>query len=50
MHLRADNTCAIYEVRPEICRIRGRFEENAQACNAMQAQDNMEARFRVKLC
>ena len=49
MNLRADNTCAIYEVRPEICRIRGRFEANASACNHMQVEDGIAESFRVKL-
>jgi Fe-S-cluster containining protein len=49
MNLRDDNSCAIYAVRPEICRIRGDFVANAGWCNQWQADDRMPESFRVKL-
>jgi Fe-S-cluster containining protein len=49
MNLRADNSCAIYEVRPEICRVRGDFAANAQWCNQWQSDDRMAESFRVSI-
>jgi len=47
MNLLPDNTCAIYPVRPDICRVHGRFQENATECNRMQVQDGIPESFRV---
>lgn len=60
---RMDNTCNIYETRPDICCIDKMFElkykehftqenfyiENAKVCNSLQEQYNLDESFRVKI-
>lgn len=48
-HLRADNSCAIYAVRPAVCRVAGNFAANARECNRMQAEDGLSETFRVRI-
>jgi Fe-S-cluster containining protein len=48
-NLRADNSCAIYPVRPEICWVRGNFQANARECNRMQVEDRMPESFRIAI-
>lgn len=59
-HLQADNTCGIYEDRPDICRIDfvKRFfpemteeeylEATRRKCNEFQREDNMDRSYRIK--
>lgn len=63
-HLNPDNTCAIYESRPLICRGRDQFFKNGvyqylslrdyymiqnQMCNIMQEEDGMGEEWRIDL-
>lgn len=58
--LQVDNTCAIYETRPLLCRVdemrehhgadeRDWYEANAAQCNTMQVEDGTPETFRVRL-
>ncbi len=58
--LNPDNTCAIYDARPEVCRVEemGRrfaytqtewFNVNAVACNQLQLEDGIGEEFRVPM-
>lgn len=58
--LNEDNSCSIYETRPEICRIEemqkesgihkdAYFADSAKACNQIQEHFEVPVKFRVKL-
>lgn len=57
MHLTEDNRCAIYETRPDICRVDRLkpdgmtfaewYRANAAACNALQDEDGADPKYRV---
>lgn len=59
--LQADNTCAIYETRPLLCRIDDMriaageedeaawHEANARHCNEWQAEDGLPDTYRIRL-
>lgn len=60
-HLKEDNTCAIYENRPLICRVEYLYsyfapltpeeyiQENIKACNRMIEEDGLDLRFILPL-
>ncbi len=45
----AGNLCAIYEERPEICRVTEDFELNAVACNTMIREDGLGPEYLVRI-
>lgn len=57
VHLNPDNSCAIYETRPKICRVDASRPStvteaewnalNAKACNEMQLEDGLPVEFKV---
>jgi Fe-S-cluster containining protein len=59
-HLQEDNSCAIYETRPLVCRIteghrvffpelseKDYLEGNIKACNEMIIQDGLDAKYLI---
>ena len=57
-HLRPDNTCRVYEIRPLICNVeayaryigadmKSFFALNAKACNKLMDADGLEKKFRI---
>ena len=60
VHLRHDNTCAIYQTRPLICRVDAMlrlsnretkefYQANADICNRLQEEAGTDESFRVKI-
>ena len=49
VHLGDDNSCLIYSRRPEVCRIKGDFRENALGCNVLQVLTNTPAKYRLPM-
>lgn len=53
--LAEDNTCKVYDHRPDVCRIDAHdtserwYRMNAKMCNFMQEADKIDKSFRVKL-
>lgn len=43
----ANMKCAIYHIRPDVCRIKGDHIENARACNELQAYTNTPTKYRL---
>jgi Fe-S-cluster containining protein len=59
-HLNDDNTCAIYDTRPEVCRVhemqkksgidqRTYFNLSAKICNDFQTDAGLDEKYRVPL-
>ncbi|TKX30868.1 YkgJ family cysteine cluster protein [Campylobacter aviculae] len=63
VHLKEDNTCAIYDTRPMICKIdeiyqkyfsqyykkNDFYNENIKICNELQKKFKLNKKFRIKL-
>tara|TARA_Y100000310_G_C20538786_1_gene742194 strand:+ start:431 stop:676 length:246 start_codon:yes stop_codon:yes gene_type:complete len=47
--LTEDNKCSVYIFRPEFCRIKKDFKENALLCNKFQEQFNIDKKYKVIL-
>ncbi len=47
VHLAADNSCVIYRARPDVCRIKGSWRANAEACNTLQVLTNTPTKYRL---
>lgn len=48
LNLSHDNLCKIYDKRPEICRIKGRYIEAAARCNQLQDLVGTDPTYRVR--
>jgi Fe-S-cluster containining protein len=48
LHLLEDNSCAIYDERPEVCRVTN-WEETVPACNWLQELKGIDKKFRLEI-